>query len=209
MSTRNMKTETFNQIIEEQIERSRSLLVKKADEYATIDRLHNFRVAANLQGETEEQALGGMLAKHIVSIFDMIAAGDTKSYSEEMWNEKITDSMNYHLLLRAIVQERLDQQKQWEDEKVERDAAQERNLMSSPKPEGQDFRERFNALNMAERKLFNKIWDAYVEATKINETLDLRRNLQAMFTWAGDNFVIAREESFTWRSMLMVFQIKP
>ena len=97
-----MKTAQFNLAVEAQIERCTNVLIKKAKEYATEDRLHNFKVAAALQGGTPEQALAGMWAKHIVSVFDMCNSG--KEYSEEMWNEKITDSINYLLLLRAMVE---------------------------------------------------------------------------------------------------------
>jgi hypothetical protein len=96
-----MSTDEFTRLIEEQIGRSTSLLIDKAKEYASdTDRLHNFKVAAGLLGGTPEQALGGFLAKHIVSVFDMINSG--KEYPKEVWNEKITDSINYLLILRAM-----------------------------------------------------------------------------------------------------------
>jgi hypothetical protein len=96
-----MQTEEFTRLIEEQVARSTSLLVDKAREYASdTDRLHNFKVAARLQGGTPEQALGGFLAKHIVSVFDMIGSG--KEYPKEVWDEKVTDSINYLLILRAM-----------------------------------------------------------------------------------------------------------
>ena len=98
-----MKTEKFNEIIYEQISRSLDVLVVKAEEYATEDRLHNFKVAAGLKGETPVQALAGFLAKHTVSIYDMCMSGE--EYSLDMWNEKITDHINYLLLLRALVEE--------------------------------------------------------------------------------------------------------
>lgn len=97
-----MQTEQFEKIIESQIERCRNTLVTKAVEYATEDRLHNFRVAAELAGTTPRQALAGMMAKHTVSIYDM--CNSTEDYSEEMWNEKIGDHLNYLLLLRAVVE---------------------------------------------------------------------------------------------------------
>ena len=98
-----MKTEKFNEVIHEQIVRSLDVLVVKAKEYATDDRLHNFKVAAVLQHETPVQALQGMMAKHTVSINDMCNSGFP--YHTEVWNEKITDSINYLLLLRALVEE--------------------------------------------------------------------------------------------------------
>ena len=99
----NMTTTDFERIFEEQVERSRSVLVYKAKEYATEDRLHNFRVAAALEGKTPEQALAGMMAKHTVSVYDMAESG--LAYPIELWQEKITDHINYLFLLNAIVRE--------------------------------------------------------------------------------------------------------
>ena len=98
-----MNTEKFNQLFEEQIERSRDVLCAKAKEYATEDRLHNFKVAAQLEGITTEQALAGMMAMHTVSVYDMCASG--QAYPIELWEEKLTDSINYLLLLNAVVRE--------------------------------------------------------------------------------------------------------
>lgn len=75
----------------------------KAKEYATEDRLHNFRVAAVLQRVSAKDALAGMMAKHTVSVYDM--CGSEETFSQELWDEKITDSINYLLLLRALIQE--------------------------------------------------------------------------------------------------------
>lgn len=97
-----MNEQQFQEIFKNQISLCEKTLLKKGSEYAyDADRLHNFKVAAALQGETQAQALGGMLSKHIVSIFDMIRDG--KSYSIEMWDEKIGDAMNYLILLKAIL----------------------------------------------------------------------------------------------------------
>ena len=77
-------------------------LQKKTKEYTgdDTDRLGAFKAAAALQHTTPERALAGMLAKHIVSLYD----GDT-DYDISTWNEKITDSLNYLFLLKAIVKE--------------------------------------------------------------------------------------------------------
>lgn len=45
-----------------------------------------------------------MLAKHIVSLYDM-CFDDGASYDISTWDEKITDSLNYLFLLKAIVKE--------------------------------------------------------------------------------------------------------
>lgn len=95
-------TTSFDAIIDRQLSICRDTLTNKAAEYATEDRLHNFKVAAQLQGITPRQALAGMMAKHTVSVYDMCAGGE---YSDAMWDEKICDSINYLLLLRAMVEE--------------------------------------------------------------------------------------------------------
>lgn len=97
-----MKIEQFNKAVNDQVKRSLDVLVIKAKEYATDDRLHNFKTAAVLEHKTPIQALAGMMAKHTVSIYDMCDTGDTNL---DTWNEKITDSINYLLLLRALVEE--------------------------------------------------------------------------------------------------------
>ena len=98
-----MTATEFERIFEEQVERSRIVLVNKAGEYATEDRLHNFKVAAALEGKTPEQALAGMMAKHTVSVYDMAESG--LAYPIDLWQEKITDHINYLFLLNAIVRE--------------------------------------------------------------------------------------------------------
>lgn len=98
-----MKTDQFNTIIENQQKRCMDVLVNKAKEYATEDRLHNFKVAAGLQMTTPINALAGILSKHTVSIYDMCRSG--KNYPQEMWDEKITDHINYLLLLKALTVE--------------------------------------------------------------------------------------------------------
>ena len=103
-----MKASEFEEILEEQIDQCRGMLGAKAEEYASEkDRLSNFKRAAALtEGETVPQALGGMMKKHTVSIYDMIASGE--AYPMELWNEKITDHINYLILLKAVVLETQD-----------------------------------------------------------------------------------------------------
>lgn len=111
-----MNTENFNKIIHEQIERCEATLCKKADEYATDDRLHNFKVAAGLQDCLPTTALGGMMAKHTVSVYDMIRGlEEGKSYPLELWDEKIGDSINYLLLLTAAVRENPENQRKYQN----------------------------------------------------------------------------------------------
>lgn len=104
-----MKVDQFNRIIDVQYKRCIDILMNKAQEYATEDRLHNFKVAAELQMTTPTNALAGMLAKHTVSIYDMCRSG--KDYPQEMWDEKITDHINYLLLLKALAIEEAERRK--------------------------------------------------------------------------------------------------
>ena len=100
-----MKQEVFAKIIDDQIGYCKELLGLKGDEYDTFDndRLHAFKSAAAIQHETQKQALAGMMAKHTISIYDMCAREEL--FTREKWIEKITDSINYLLILRAIIEE--------------------------------------------------------------------------------------------------------
>lgn len=99
-----MTQENFERIVEDQLSTARNLLIVKGREYSlSEDRLEVFKKAACLQGETVKQALCGMLAKHIVSIYDMSMSD--KAFTHEHWTEKITDSINYLLLLKAAIME--------------------------------------------------------------------------------------------------------
>ena len=45
-----------------------------------------------------------MMSKHIISIYDMCFSEQT-IYDQSIWNEKITDTLNYLFLLNALVRE--------------------------------------------------------------------------------------------------------
>lgn len=95
-----------NAVFDEQVRRCADILQKKTKEYTgdDMDRLGAFKAAAALQHTTPERALAGMLAKHIVSLYDMCFAENTR-FDMSTWDEKITDSLNYLFLLKAIVKE--------------------------------------------------------------------------------------------------------
>lgn len=102
-----MNNADFNKVVDEQLNLCKSLLCKKGEEYDsdTNDRFHSFKVAAKLQGESSMQALAGMLAKHTVSVYDLIKEG---SHDLTIWNEKITDHINYLLLLKGLIMDELE-----------------------------------------------------------------------------------------------------
>ena len=78
--------------------------MNKGKEYSHEDEdyLEIFKTAGKLQGISARRALAGMMAKHTVSIYDMCRHG---KYPRSVWQEKITDHINYLLLLMAIVRE--------------------------------------------------------------------------------------------------------
>lgn len=106
-----MNTERFNEVLKDTLDRCTATLCVKAHEYATDDRLHNFKVAAEIQNCTPITALAGMMAKHTVSVYDLIQKQEENfaATSKALWNEKIGDSINYLILLTALVQEQFDE----------------------------------------------------------------------------------------------------
>lgn len=59
-----------------------------------------------MQGITPVGALSGMMCKHTVSIYDLINGYEEgRAIEPELWDEKIIDSINYLILLRAALYE--------------------------------------------------------------------------------------------------------
>ena len=103
-----MTNEEFAKVFSDMMERSHDVLCNKAKEYASDrDRLHNFKVARGILGcNKPTTALSGMLVKHVVSLFDMLDQYEKGNmFSKEMWDEKIGDTFNYLILLKAILVE--------------------------------------------------------------------------------------------------------
>ena len=95
---------TYELAIDDMITHCQQTLVSKHKEYANEDDFHNFNSAAILQDITPEQALMGMMAKHIVSVCDLINdEAEGRQISEDLWREKIGDNINYLLILWAMV----------------------------------------------------------------------------------------------------------
>lgn len=100
-----------NAVFDEQVKLCADTLQKKTKEYTgnDTDRLGAFKSAAALQHATPQRALAGMMAKHIISIYDMCFS-DRKTFELAVWEEKITDSLNYLFLLKAVIKEELEHQ---------------------------------------------------------------------------------------------------
>lgn len=99
-----MKRNEFQEVVARQLSRISSILGLKTKEYATDqDQLKNIRDAAKLRNVSMEEAVAGMMVKHTVSIYAMIASGGT--YPLTVWNEKITDHIIWLILLLAVIEE--------------------------------------------------------------------------------------------------------
>lgn len=105
-----MTGEDFAALLDRRIEHIRSTLIRKASEYASnTDRLHNFKAAAAMLRTTPASALIGFLAKHLVSIFDLVEEqrqGVVRQDLDIMVDEKIGDAINYLILLEAVMKEK-------------------------------------------------------------------------------------------------------
>ena len=105
-----MDQDSFDLVVAEILGRVEANLTGKGAEYVPESntpgvkpsRFHNFEVAAALNGTSEEQALWGMLTKHIVSLSDMVKVGSIH-HNLATWDEKIGDALTYLVLLRGIV----------------------------------------------------------------------------------------------------------
>ncbi|SRR5258706_429092 len=102
-----MLAEKFNEILEARLAEIRQRLGSKASEYSrNEDRLSNFKKAAHLMGCSMERAMLGTWSKHVVSITDFILDVEKGiTHSDTAWNEKIGDTINYLILLEAIIKE--------------------------------------------------------------------------------------------------------
>ena len=58
-------------------------------------------------GQSPEKALVGMLAKHLVSILDIVDAIPKQIPTPALVEEKIGDAVNYLILLEALLKERI------------------------------------------------------------------------------------------------------
>ena len=102
-----MTAEKFNEIVENRLAQSREVLMIKNKGYSSVDdKLYQFKTAARIDNITPESALWGMYRKHLVSVMDI--KNDPFRFSMDVIQEKIQDSINYMILLEALLTERND-----------------------------------------------------------------------------------------------------
>ena len=83
-----------NAVFDEQVRLCADTLKRKTKEYTgdDPDRLGAFKAAAALQHTTPQRALVGMLAKHIVSLYNMCFAEEVV-YPMDTWDEKRSQTL--------------------------------------------------------------------------------------------------------------------
>ena len=100
-----MTPQNFGVLILGQFTKCKDILSVKETEYSQgKDRLDQFKRGGEFRGKHPMDVLAGMMLKHTTSIYDLIercSAGEHVSI--EMWDEKITDHINYLLLLKGLV----------------------------------------------------------------------------------------------------------
>ena len=104
-----MNSKDFMEDVDNQCALCKEVLIQKEGLYGIEgDRLCQFKRAAVVQGISEVQALGGIMVKHTITLYSMIAK-ETNHFSLagdiSQWNKVITDHINYLFLLRAQLEE--------------------------------------------------------------------------------------------------------
>ena len=105
----NLINQRFNDCIDNRLNECKELLLVKGLEYRrNNDPYHNFNKVSKMRNKTPEEALSGMWAKHLCSILDIIDDIElhNKIPSKELLSEKISDNINYLLILEALIEER-------------------------------------------------------------------------------------------------------
>ncbi len=97
-----MTRRQFDKVVKKRMKLVEKTLLAKQREYARKDNVyHNFDEAAKITRNSREQALWGMLSKHLVSIADLIY--DNTELRSDIVEEKIGDAINYLILLEGML----------------------------------------------------------------------------------------------------------
>ena len=105
-----VKIKAFNKLTRKLLNTCINTLIYKGKEYSVDnDKLYNFKRAGAMLDQHPAQALRGMKAKHDISVLDIIEqVANGQLPTKELLEEKIKDSINYLILLYAIIIEEID-----------------------------------------------------------------------------------------------------
>lgn len=101
-----MTFEDFDKLLDRRMKATVEVLASKAVEYAPgADRLHNFKRAAAITGESPAEVCVGFMAKHLVSVLDIVDSKEARlgRVPQERIDEKFGDAINYLILLEALL----------------------------------------------------------------------------------------------------------
>lgn len=98
-----MNAEDFEKVLAERLDKIRRVLAVKADEYATADRLHNFKRGAEEMRCSPLRTCLSYMTKHWVSVLDLVDDAEAGKVDRvrRLLDEKIGDLVNYVILLEA------------------------------------------------------------------------------------------------------------
>lgn len=100
-----MKDNPMMSAIQNQMMTCEEILAKKFEDYGNHkDPYWHFNRAADLLEQTPEQVLMALFSKHLTCIVEM--AEEPPYYTRERWQEKLTDAINYLLILSSMVSAR-------------------------------------------------------------------------------------------------------
>lgn len=107
-----MKQEYFDKVLKETLESTNKTLGVKAKEYVRNDNpMHNFEVGARKSGQSREKVMYGFALKHEISIEDIRNDLDHgKLPTADMVKEKFGDAINYLILEKASILDRIENQ---------------------------------------------------------------------------------------------------
>lgn len=103
-----MNSKDLTRLVNYRIKAAKETLNTKNDIYArTSDRLSNFKTGATFLNITPEKCLFSYLTKHLSALHEFILRLDDNNLTDlAEWQEKISDSINYLILLEALITER-------------------------------------------------------------------------------------------------------
>lgn len=108
-----MKKSFFKKVLNDTLESTKQVLGVKAMEYVRDDNaMHNFDTGAKMTGQCREKVLYGFALKHHISLQDIrndIEKGVLPT--KEMVDEKFGDVINYTILEKASILERIEKSK--------------------------------------------------------------------------------------------------
>jgi len=108
-----MTKEEFNEIVNNQMYACSSMLINKRKEYASdYNVFANFDKAVGLSfHDSSEKVLWGYMVKHLQSIKDIVehvSVDGCNGYPTQIiLDEKFTDSINYLIILKAMIEDKL------------------------------------------------------------------------------------------------------